>query len=49
MPAELAVSADFGLTVLHPHSGSHDAAYRFALFLLTPEAQQTLVDYGFSW
>ncbi|PFH08882.1 molybdenum ABC transporter molybdate-binding protein [Collimonas sp. PA-H2] len=48
LPAELAVSADFGLTVLNPRSGSHDTAYRFALFLLTPEARQTLVDYGFS-
>jgi molybdate transport system substrate-binding protein len=47
-PPELAVAADFGLTVLNPRSGSHDAAYRFALFLLTPKAQQTLVDYGFS-
>jgi molybdate transport system substrate-binding protein len=48
LPAELAVTADFGLSVLNPRSGPHDAAYRFALFLLTPEAQQTLVDYGFS-
>ena len=48
LPAELAVAADFGLSVLNPGSGPHDAAYRFALFLLTPAAQQTLVDYGFS-
>ena len=48
LPPELAVTADFGLTVLHPRNGSHDTAYRFALFLLTPAAQQTLVDYGFS-
>lgn len=48
LPAELAVAADFGLSVLNPRSGSHDTAYRFALFLLTPAAQQTLVDYGFS-
>ncbi|HWW06775.1 extracellular solute-binding protein [Collimonas sp.] len=55
-PAELAITADFGLTVLNKpaglhansHAGSHDGAYRFALFLLSPEAQQTLAAYGFS-
>lgn len=48
LPSELAITADFGLTVLNRHAGSRDAAYRFALFLLTPEAQQTLAAYGFS-
>ncbi|WP_216595032.1 molybdate ABC transporter substrate-binding protein [Collimonas arenae] len=48
LPAELAISADFGLTVLNPNTGSHDAAYRFALFLLSPQAQQIFVNYGFS-
>ncbi|SFB24937.1 molybdenum ABC transporter, molybdate-binding protein [Collimonas sp. OK607] len=47
-PAELAIAADFGLTVLNKPAGSHDAAYRFALFLLSPEAQKTLAAYGFS-
>lgn len=48
LPAELAVSADFGLTVLIKPARAHDAAYQFALFLLSPEAQQTLALYGFS-
>ncbi|MEO6921796.1 MAG: molybdate ABC transporter substrate-binding protein [Collimonas sp.] len=48
LPPELAVSADFGLTVLNQGTGAHDAAYRFALFLLTPGAQQIFANHGFS-
>lgn len=47
-PEELAIAADFGLTVLNKPAASQDAAYRFALFLLSPEAQKTLAAYGFS-
>lgn len=47
-PPELAIAADFGLTVLNKPAGTHDAAYRFALFLLSPEAQKTFAAYGFS-
>lgn len=50
VPAELSVAADYGLSVLKKHEtpADADAAYRFALFVLTPAAQQTLVNYGFA-
>lgn len=49
LPPELSVAADYGLSVL-PRDGQQVSvnAYRFALFLLTPAAQQTLAAYGFS-
>jgi ABC-type molybdate transport system substrate-binding protein len=43
LPPELAVNADYGLSVL-----GHEAALRFALFLLSPEAQQVISSYGFT-
>ena len=43
LPPELAVNADYGLSVL----GHREAALRFALFVLTPEAQHLMSLYGF--
>jgi molybdate transport system substrate-binding protein len=43
LPPELAVTADYGLSVL----GHSEAALRFALFVLSPEAQQVIGLYGF--
>jgi molybdate transport system substrate-binding protein len=41
----LAVSADYGLTVM---ADASLGAYRFALFILSPEGQRILASYGFS-
>ena len=43
LPPELAVTADYGLSVL----GHNEAALRFALFVMSPEAQQVIGLYGF--
>ena len=45
LPDELAVSADYGLTVM---ADASPGAYRFALFILSPEGQRILASYGFS-
>jgi molybdate transport system substrate-binding protein len=47
LPADLAVTADYGLTVLVQGKGSRDAALRFALFIMSPEAQHVISLYGF--
>jgi molybdate transport system substrate-binding protein len=47
LPPNLAVTADYGLTVLTKNSASREAALRFALYLLTPEVQHLLSLYGF--
>jgi molybdate transport system substrate-binding protein len=47
LPPNLAVTADYGLTVLNKNNGNREAALRFALFLLTPEAQHIISLYGF--
>jgi molybdate transport system substrate-binding protein len=47
MPANLAVTADYGLTVLTKNKTHVPAAMRFALFVLTPEAQHLISLYGF--
>ena len=44
LPPELAVTADYGLSVL----GHREAALRFALFVLSPEAQHLIGLYGFT-
>jgi len=46
LPPELAVNADYGMTVIN--KPGNEAAYRFALYLLSPEAQSTLAAYGFT-
>ena len=43
-PAQLAVSADYGLIVMN---GAPEAAWRFALYILSPAAQAILAEYGF--
>ncbi len=44
LPPEIAVHADYGLSVL-----THDeAALRFALFVMSPEAQHVIGTYGFT-
>jgi molybdate transport system substrate-binding protein len=45
LPDALAVSADYGLTVM---TDASPGAYRFALFILSPEGQRILASYGFS-
>jgi len=44
LPDELAVGADYGLTVMNEASA---AAYKFALFILSSEGQKGLSNYGF--
>lgn len=48
LPAQLAIRADYGLSVLTRESKPHEAAYRFALFLLSPQAQEIIGQYGFA-
>jgi ABC-type molybdate transport system substrate-binding protein len=45
LPDELAVSADYGLTVM---ADASPGAHRFALFILSSEGQRILASYGFS-
>jgi molybdate transport system substrate-binding protein len=48
LPAEAAIRADYGLSVLTSTAPSHDAAYRFALFIMSPQAQSIISQYGFT-
>ena len=48
LPPELAVNADYGMTVLTGAGGAHEAALRFALFVMSPEAQHVIGLYGFT-
>src|SRR5215472_3809731 len=45
LPDNLAVGADYGLTVMNTSS---PAAYRFALFILSGDAQRILANHGFA-
>jgi molybdate transport system substrate-binding protein len=45
LPEAIGAAADYGLTVLKDASAG---SYRFALFVLSPEAQGVLVRYGFA-
>jgi molybdate transport system substrate-binding protein len=45
LPDELAVGADYGLIV---RDGAAGDAWRLALFILAPEGQNVLADYGFT-
>lgn len=47
MPPELAITADYGMTVVTRSTADRQPAFRFALFLLSPEAQQLISRYGF--
>jgi molybdate transport system substrate-binding protein len=46
-PTDLAVIAEYGLTVLHSDPEREARAAQFALYLLSSAAQNTLRDYGF--
>ena len=50
LPANLGISADYGMTVLElpQNAATRDAAYRLALYLMSPEAQDVLTRYGFT-
>jgi molybdate transport system substrate-binding protein len=50
LPANLSISVDYGMTVLElPRTAAtRDAAYRLALYLMSPEAQDVLTRYGFT-
>jgi molybdenum ABC transporter molybdate-binding protein len=45
LPDNLAVGADYGLTVMTTAS---PAAYRFAMYILSPDAQRILASHGFA-
>ena len=45
LPDNLAVGADYGLTVMN---ASSPAAYRFAMYILSPDAQRILASHGFA-
>lgn len=45
LPDAMAVSADYGLTVM---TDASPGAYQFALFIMSTEGQRILVSYGFS-
>jgi ABC-type molybdate transport system substrate-binding protein len=44
LPAELAVGADYGMTVMN---GASPGAYRLAMFILSPDGQAILARHGF--
>jgi molybdate transport system substrate-binding protein len=48
LPPELAVNADYGMSVLTAGGGNHEAAFRFALFVMSAEAQHVIGLYGFT-
>jgi molybdate transport system substrate-binding protein len=48
LPPELAVHADYGMSVLAGGAGGREAALRFALFVMSPEAQRVIGMYGFT-
>ena len=50
LPADLAIPADYGMTVLESpqNAATRDAAYRLALYLMSPAAQEVLTRYGFT-
>lgn len=50
LPAELAIAADYGMTVIESrqNAATRDAAYRLALYLMSPAAQDVLTRYGFT-
>jgi ABC-type molybdate transport system substrate-binding protein len=48
LPPELAVNADYGMSVLTGGGGAHEAALRFALFVMSPGAQHIIGLYGFT-
>ena len=45
LPDQLAVAADYGLTVM---TGASPSAYQFALFILSDEGQRSLAKFGFA-
>ena len=45
---ELAVHADYGMSVSTGGAGGREAALRFALFVMSPEAQRVIGMYGFT-
>jgi len=48
LPPQLAVAADYGLSVLSRPQAGDSAGFRFALFLLSPAAQEVLAGYGYT-
>lgn len=50
LPPELAISADYGMTVVdsQQNPATREAAYRLALYLMSPAAQDVLTRYGFT-
>jgi len=44
---ELAVNANYGLSIITKDGTIKDEVYRFALYLMSPEAQQIMAQYGF--
>lgn len=47
MPAQLAVTADYGMSVVGDGNHAREAALRFALFVMSPAAQHLMSLYGF--
>ncbi len=48
MPPSLAITADYGLSVLTREGEAHEAAFRFAFFILSPAAQNIIAEFGFT-
>jgi len=47
LPLELAVDANYGLSVFYNSKANKNEVYKFALYLMSPEAQQIMAEYGF--
>jgi molybdenum ABC transporter molybdate-binding protein len=48
LPSALTITPNYGLSVITRDKKSHEAAYKFALFLLSPQAQKVIAQYGFT-
>jgi len=47
LPPELAVDANYGLSVFYNGNANKSEVYKFALYLMSPEAQKIMAEYGF--
>lgn len=47
LPPALSITPNYGLSVIIRDHKAHEAAYRFALYLMSPEAQGIMAQYGF--
>jgi len=47
LPPELAVDVNYGVSVFYNGNANKSEVYKFVLYLMSPEAQQIMAEYGF--